>query len=370
MLPYNFSSESELTEKDNAVSELTVRYFPKGSEKPTQVFEPEVYLAENASRFEKNAAKYEEELAAEYKGEIVYRTNLLKEIPLGGFGSLLVYETAAYGETPKQVGSTAKLYRYEVSYLLLHNNDNSGESVLFEWNAKDGTTPKGAEDFLVINHVATLDSHYENGRSHGEGLMIRMLREYVPTAFSDDGKDMREPTKDDVITVICLGRRFEESAKDTDDAEYYVNKVYVDAAGDRLIDHFDTQGKTTENARALGSEIRDSSGRVDFTYLNTREIEVLSHSMRQLAAAFIENGADYSFKITEEVPYDVSHRVNSQPPTYCYLEGTTFGNGYKLYALVNLTNGRTYKIYYGIVKEDRILLVEEEEFLLADLEDK
>ena len=366
--PYNYAAGSELTVKDNAVSEMTVRYFPKDSEKATQVFEPEVYLAENKARFTADATKFEEELAAEYKGDIVYRTNLLKEVPLGGFGSLLVYETAAYGETPKQVGSTVKMYRYEVSYLLICNGSVTGESVLYNVEWTEGATPKGAENFLVINHTETVGT--DNSRNQGEELLGRMLVKYESEAFTGTGSERSNPTKDDVMTVICLGRRFEESGRDTDDEEYYVNKVYVDVAGNRLLDHFDTRTKTTEDARALGSEIREASGKVDFTYLNTRDIEVMSHSMRQVAAAFIAEGADYSLRITETVPAEVTARVQSQPPQYCYLEGSALGNGCGLYALVNLADGRSYNIFYGIVKDGRLLLVEEEEFLLADLEDK
>ncbi len=352
--------------------EMTLRYTPAGATKPGTVFESATYLADNKAKFEKAAAEYEKTLRNAYKGDIVVKKNLLKEISLGSFGFVAIYEIAAYGETPKQIGDVNSLYRYQVSCVWVGEKGQVRESFIYEKETEDGEAPKGCGDYLNIRH--TIMEHADVDKL--------AAGEYLWEA-KEAAKNSGNLTEKDIFTVIALGRKkygtydFQGNFfQYVYDEEFHQNAAYIDANGDCLAMCYSTYHESTDGYGMDGGEMKDASGKVYYS-LEKNDVKLMSYTMRQVVAAFLERGANFGdCRISEKAPKELLDKVivdttDSEYTPCVWSETVTLGKGYQLLGVVHVHDlYKWYNLDLYLVKDGKVLtLVSEECMPGRNLED-
>ena len=352
--------------------EMTLRYTSKGAAQPTEVFESAAYFADNKAKFEKAAADYEKTLRNAYKGDIVVKKNLLKKISLGSFGFLAVYEIAAYGETPKQIGDVNTLYRYQVSCVWVDELGHLRESIIYEKESADGEAPKGSGDYLNIRH-SIMEPVDVDKLAAGEWLW----------EAKEAAKNSGNLTEKDIFTVIALGRKkygttefFGSYFQYMYDEEFHHNAAYVDANGDCLAVCYGTYHESTDGYGMDGGEMKDASGKVYYSQ-EKNDVKLMSYTMRQVVAAFLERGANFGdCRISEKAPKELLDKVivdttDSEYTPCVWSETVTLGKGYQLLGVVHVHDlYKWYNLDLYLVKDGKVLtLVSEECMPGPDLED-
>lgn len=355
--------------------EMTLLYWPKGADKPSVTFETAAYCAENASAFEKNATEFEKVLRREYKGAAVIRKKLLKEIPLESFGILEIYEVAAFGETPKAIGDVNSLYSYQVNCVWVSADKTVSEGSVYEKTTVDGKVPEGAQDYLRITHELMK-------KADAAELAKGYVGDYDAKFPADDTK----PSAADLVTVVSLGRFFEDTVEFGGEwfwygynEKDYENRSYFDAKGSRLADVYKTYGAATDGYRIFGGEVKDASGKVYYQY-DAKNPKVMSYKMRQIVAAFMAKGAKYeNFNLGEKAPQELVDRVIVVTETQdsyesymsVYSETAKIGNNTELIGLATCgSSGKWYTVAYYLVRDGKALEIFWEECLsFNNLED-
>ena len=371
---------------DREVPELTLRHFAKGATAPSVSFETSAYLAENKAKFEKNAAAYEKSLRSEYKGTTIVKKNLLKEISLGEFGFLAIYEIAVYGETPEQIGDVNTLYHYRVVGVWVRNDYLRGsvsfdgdtttvENVIFTAGNCGSATPEGAVDYVRIFHGMT------------KGVNVDALAQgaygNVNEQFPIDTK--RKPSVDDLFTVVGVGRYYASTLSFRGsyfqynyDEQYFVNTTYVDAAGTCVLSCYDTYHESTDGYGISGGEVKDASGKVHYLYQNGgKDVKLMSYSMKQIVAAMIERGLKFEdVTINEKAPKELVDKVTVDAQkdddgehtyyTCVYWEKTKLDKNYELVGVVTVTDVKWYCVDYYLIRDGKSIGVFGEECMPFD----
>ena len=347
-----------VTDNANAVPEMTLRYFPKDAIRVTVVFEGSAFAADNKEKFEKNAAAYEKELRAAYKGKTIVKQNKLAEYPLESFGFLAVYEIAAFGGTPKQIGDVNTIYRYEVCAVWMDAKAGVTECVLYETEKADQPAPKGAVDFVVISHssFSAID-------------LSEVCKDIAKDNAPELGLDPdARTTSDDVVTIVTVGRDFPATTEYHGsyfqygyNEEYHLNTCWFDASDRRLMDSYDSWGESTCDYWSAGSELRDANDRVRFSEYNY-ETTVMSYSMKQIIAAYLEKGADLELEVDETAPKELLKRVSVKKTEgdYEYYTGTYYelaqlDKDSTLFCVTSQSGPKWYSIKYYIIRGGKVL---------------
>ncbi|MBP5410779.1 MAG: hypothetical protein J6Y26_02595 [Lachnospiraceae bacterium] len=352
--------------------EMTLRYTPAGATKPGTVFESATYLADNKAKFEKAAAEYEKTLRNAYKGDIVVKKNLLKEISLGSFGFVAIYEIAAYGETPKQIGDVNSLYRYQVSCVWVGEKGQVRESFIYEKETEDGEAPKGCGDYLNIRH--TIMEHADVDKL--------AAGEYLWEA-KEAAKNSGNLTEKDIFTVIALGREkygttefFGDFFQYVYDEEFHHNAMYVDANGDCLAMCYSTYHESTDGYGMDGGEMKDASGKVYYSQ-EKNDVKLMSCTMRQVVAAFLERGANFGdARVSEKAPKELVDKVivdttDSDYTPCVWSETAAIGKNTQLLCVVHVHDlYKWYTLEMYLVRDGKVIRIVNEECMPGqDLED-
>ena len=358
------------------VPELTLRYFKKGASVPSATFESGVYLAGNRATFEKNAAAYEKTLRGEYKGTTVVKKKLLEEISLGDFGFLAIYEIAAYGETPEEIGDVNTVYRYQVVGVWVRNCYLSGmpgwegetsvvEKVIFSAGNNGGATPEGAEDYITIVHRMMRTADAEAVK---QGPIADVNKQFP---IDMTGK----PSTKDLVTYVRVGRYFDSTStfhgdyyQYNYDERYYQYETCVDADGKYMIREYDTYHESTDGYGISGGEVKDDSGKVYYLYdkkVNT--VKFMSYTARQIAAAMIARGADFDATITEKVPEGLADKIvcekwdNDEGGYYVYSETAKLNDNDELIGVIWFTDPKWYHVEFYVVRDGKAICFFDEE---------
>ncbi|MBR7021685.1 MAG: hypothetical protein IKI15_11640 [Lachnospiraceae bacterium] len=383
------SGIGQVTGNLNEVSELKLRYYAKGATEPSITFDAESFLADNKATFEQNAASFDKTLRSKYKGTILVKKTLLKEISLGGFGVLAIYEIAAYGETPGQIGETNDVYRYQVSAVWVRNRYLSEnyrditirEKVLYTSGNSGSAAPKNAEDYLVISHAVMREGNADAIAQGSAGDVYEQLKIDKTT----------KPSEKDLVSVIRLGRYyvFEDSGSVKPDLgssvrQYFENVLYVDADGEGMVQCYYTYNHDTGDYAERGGEVCED-GTFYYEYGGKGyDVRFMSYTVRQIVAAMLERGAEFrNYTLNEKAPADLLDKVavnvqgheSNGPLTAAktfsvYSERAKTSGNDEVIGVIEFSDAVTYSVSFYLVREGKaVRIYEVNDFSLDALRD-
>lgn len=131
MKPYWASAWQFMWGRESQLAILHVtQKTPEGS--TVKEFLSDRYAEAHRDQYEKNAAAYEKELRAAFKGKLIAREKVLETISFGDYGQILVTEHAAIGYAPTSDGNTLFAYNVIFRWEDATNSEQDKQGFLFK----------------------------------------------------------------------------------------------------------------------------------------------------------------------------------------------------------------------------------------------